>query len=339
MPKGGEDLVSDFPGKRRIARISDIVDHKIKKRIAKRGEKLKQIVECVPNFSEGRDREKIAAIAGSARVVAGVKVLDLTSDPDHNRSVLTMVGDGDSIGRAALALLEAAIARIDLNTHSGQHPRIGAVDVIPFIPIRNATAAECVEIARFVGEEAARRFGLPIYLYEDAATAEERRNLSNIRKGEFEGLREKMQKPEWKPDFGPDRPHPTAGATVIGARMPLIAYNINLGTGDLSVADSIAKSIRHLGGGFRYCKAMGVELKDRGIVQVSINMTNFKKTPLHRVFECVKSEAARYGVNVVGSEIVGLVPADALYQAAEFYLRIERFAPSLVLETKLMELD
>lgn len=300
---------------------------------------MKQIVECVPNFSEGRDPEKIAAIAGAVRAVAGVKVLDLTSDADHNRSVLTMVGDSESIRRGALAVMEAAIARIDLTTHSGQHPRIGAVDVVPFIPIRNATAADCVAIARAVGEEAARRFGIPIYLYEDAATLEERRNLSNIRKGEFEGLGEKMQAPGWKPDFGPDRPHPTAGATVVGARMPLIAYNINLGTADFSVADTIARSIRHLGGGFRYCKAMGVELKDRGIVQVSINMTNFRKTPLHRVFECVKSEAARYGVNVVGSEIVGLTPAEALYQAAEFYLRIEKFSPSLVLETKLMEAD
>ncbi len=300
---------------------------------------MKQIVECVPNFSEGRDPETIRAIADAARSVEGVKVLDLTSDPDHNRSVLTMVGDFESIRAGALAVLEAAIARIDLTRHSGQHPRIGAVDVVPFIPIRNATAAECVAIARAVGEEAARRFGLPVYLYEDAATLEERRNLSNIRKGEFEGLREKMATPDWKPDFGPDRPHPTAGATVIGARMPLIAYNINLGTADFSIADTIAKSIRHLGGGFRYCKAMGVELKDRGIVQVSINMTNFRKTPLHRVFECVKSEAARYGVNVVGSEIVGLAPADALYQAAEFYLRIEKFTPSLVLETKLMEGD
>ncbi len=300
---------------------------------------MKQIVECVPNFSEGRDPEKIAAIAGAARAVAGVKVLDLTSDSDHNRSVLTMVGDSESIRQAALAVMETAIARIDLTTHSGQHPRIGAVDVVPFIPIRNATAADCVAIARAVGEEAARRFDLPIYLYEDAATLEERRNLSNIRKGEFEGLGAKMQAPAWKPDFGPDRPHPTAGATVIGARMPLIAYNINLGTADFSVADTIARSIRHLGGGFRYCKAMGVELKDRGIVQVSINMTNFRKTPLHRVFECVKSEAARYGVNVVGSEIVGLTPAEALYQAAEFYLRIEKFSPSLVLETKLMEVD
>jgi glutamate formiminotransferase len=300
---------------------------------------LKQIIECVPNFSEGRDSGKIEAIAGSVRGVAGVTVLDLSSDRDHNRSVLTFVGDAEAVRRGALALLEAALPRIDLTNHTGGHPRLGAVDVVPFIPIRNASADDCVEIARTVGREAAERFGLPVFLYEDAASTEERRNLSNIRKGEFEGLAEKMKSPQWKPDFGPDRPHPTGGALVVGARMPLIAYNINLGSSDLSVAEAIAKSIRHIGGGFRYCKAMGVELQDRGVVQVSINMTNYKKTPLHRVFECVKSEAARYGVNVVGSEIVGLTPAEALYQAAEFYLRIERFTPELVLENKLMEAE
>jgi glutamate formiminotransferase len=306
-------------------------------RIAKRGEKLKSVIECVPNFSEGRDAGRIESIAGAVRAVPGVKVLDLSSDRDHNRSVLTFVGNADAVYRGALALFAAALPAIDLTRHSGEHPRLGAVDVVPFIPIRGVTAADCVEIARKVGAEVARAHGLPVYLYEDAASSEERRNLSNIRKGEFEGLAEKMGHPEWKPDFGPDRPHPTAGATVIGARMPLIAYNINLGTADLSVADTIAKSIRHIGGGFHYCKAMAVALSDRGIVQVSINMTNFKKTPLHRVFECVKSEAARYGVNVVGSEIVGLTPAEALLSAAEFYLRIEKFSPELVLENRLME--
>jgi glutamate formiminotransferase len=305
-------------------------------RIAKRGRKLKQIIECVPNFSEGREPDRIAAIEAAVRQVPGVRVLDLSSDRDHNRSVLTFVGEAESVRRGALALVEAAVSRIDLTKHEGGHPRVGAVDVIPFIPIRNASAADCVEIARAVGREAADRFEIPVYLYEDAASSEERRNLSNIRKGEFEGLGEKMKLPEWRPDFGPDRPHPTAGAVVVGARMPLIAYNVNLATPDLSVAETIAKSIRHIGGGFRYCKAMGVELKDRGIVQVSINMTNYKKTPLHRVFECVKSEAARYGVNVVGSEIVGLTPAEALFMAAEFYLRIEKFTPDLVLENKLM---
>jgi len=300
---------------------------------------LKQIVECVPNFSEGRNVEAIRAIAAAAAAVPGVKVLDLTSDPDHNRSVLTFVGEPAAVRDAAVALVGAALPRIDLRRHRGQHPRLGAVDVIPFIPIRDIDAKECVALAREAGAAIADRFGIPVYLYEDAAASEERRNLSNIRKGEFEGLAEKMKNPEWKPDFGPGAPHETAGAVVVGARMPLIAYNVNLGTADLAVADRIAKSIRHIGGGFRYCKAMAVDLKDRGIVQVSINMTNYKKTPLFRVFECVKSEAARWGVNVVGSEIVGLTPAEALYEAAEFYLRIEKFSPDLVLETKLMKAD
>jgi glutamate formiminotransferase len=297
---------------------------------------LKQIVECVPNFSEGRDAAAIDAIAQAVGAVPGVKMLDLTSDPDHNLSVLPFVGDTAACREGVLALFAAAIPRIDLTRHRGQHPRLGAVDVVPFIPIRGIDTAACVALAREAAAAVAERFSLPVYLYEDAASSEERRNLSNVRKGEFEGLAEKMKLPEWKPDFGPSAPHPTAGASVIGARMPLIAYNINLGTVDLSIADRIARAIRHIGGGFRYVKAMGVELKDRGIVQVSINMTNYKKTPLHRVFECVKSEAARHGVNVVGSEIVGLTPAEALYEAAEFYLRIEKFTPELVLETKLM---
>ncbi|HET7452672.1 MAG TPA: glutamate formimidoyltransferase [Thermoanaerobaculia bacterium] len=300
---------------------------------------MKQIVECVPNFSEGRDADVVRAIADAVAAVPGIRILDRTSDPDHNRSVLTFVGEPAAVRDGALALFAAAIPRIDLRRHEGQHPRIGAVDVVPFIPIRDIDARACAELARETGREVAARFSLPVYLYEDAATSEERRNLSNIRKGEFEGLAGKMKQPEWRPDFGPAEPHPSAGATVIGARMPLIAYNINLGTPDLAVADRIAKSIRHLGGGFRYCKAMAVDLKDRGIVQVSINMTNYKKTPLFRVFECVKSEAARWGVNVVGSEIVGLTPADALYEAAEFYLRIEKFSPDLVLETQLMKAD
>jgi glutamate formiminotransferase / 5-formyltetrahydrofolate cyclo-ligase len=297
---------------------------------------LKQIVECVPNFSEGRDAAAIDAIAQAVGAVPGVKMLDLTSDPDHNRSVLTFVGDPAACRDGVLALFAAAIPRIDLTRHRGQHPRLGAVDVVPFIPIRGIDTPACVALAREAAAAVAERFSLPVYLYEDAASSEERRNLSNVRKGEFEGLAEKMKLPEWKPDFGPSTPHPTAGASVIGARMPLIAYNVNLGTADLAIADRIARAIRHIGGGFRYVKAMGVELKDRGIVQVSINMTNYKKTPLHRVFECVKSEAARHGVNVVGSEIVGLTPAEALYEAAEFYLRIEKFTPEVVLETKLM---
>jgi glutamate formiminotransferase len=235
------------------------------------------------------------------------------------------------------AMVDEAIRHVDLTKHEGAHPRLGAVDVIPFVPIRGATTADCVELAKELGARLASKHGLPIYLYEDAATSEARRNLATIRKGEFEGLAEKMKSPEWKPDFGPDAPHPTAGATVVGARSPLIAYNINLGTADLSIADRIAKSIRHLSGGFRFVKAMGVRLEARGIVQVSINMTNYEKTPLHRVFETVRSEAERFGVPVVGSEIVGLVPQAALVGAAEHYLRLEAPASPQVLENKLLD--
>jgi len=229
------------------------------------------------------------------------------------------------------------VDRIDLRSHEGEHPRAGAVDVVPFIPIEGATMADCVALARQLGQAVAERFQLPVYLYEEAATAPHRRNLEDVRRGQFEGLAEKMRDPQWKPDYGPPAPHPSAGATVIGARMPLIAYNINLGTSDLEVAKRIAKAIRHSSGGFRHVKAMGVMLEERKLAQVSINMTDFKKTPLHRVFETVRSEAERYGVSVVGSEIVGLVPAEALIDAADHYLRLESFRPSQVLERKLRE--
>ncbi|HJW14988.1 MAG TPA: glutamate formimidoyltransferase, partial [Thermoanaerobaculia bacterium] len=219
----------------------------------------------------------------------------------------------------------------------GEHPRMGAVDVVPLIPIRGVTVEECVALSRELGAEIAARHGVPVYLYEDSAASEARRNLADIRKGEFEGFAEKMRDPKWSPDFGPTHPHPTAGAVAVGARPPLIAYNINLGTKDLAVANAIAKAIRHIGGGFRFVKAMAVELAERGQVQVSINMTNFKKTPLHRVFECVRSEAGRYGVPIVGSEIVGLTPAEALFMAADHYLRLEGFSPDQVLEMRLLE--
>jgi glutamate formiminotransferase len=235
------------------------------------------------------------------------------------------------------ALFDAAVPRIDLTRHSGEHPRMGAVDVVPIIPIRGATVEQCVALSREIGAEIAERHGIPVYLYEDSATSERRRNLAAIRKGEFEGFAEKIRAPEWKPDFGPDAPHPTAGVVAVGARPPLIAYNINLGTRDLAVADRIARAIRHLGGGFRYVKALPVELAERGEVQVSINMTNFRKSPLHRVFECVKSEAERHGVAIVGSEIVGLAPAEALLMAAEHYLRLERSSAEQVLEMRLLE--
>jgi glutamate formiminotransferase len=298
---------------------------------------MRTVIECVPNVSEGADSARVGEIAAAVRAVPGVRVLNVSSDASHNRSVLTFVGDTEAVRAAVIALFEAALPRIDLTRHKGEHPRMGAVDVVPLIPIRGATAADCVALSRILGEEIAARFSVPVFLYEDSASSEARRNLADIRKGEFEGLAAKMARPEWKPDFGPDRPHPTAGAVAVGARAPLIAYNINLGTKDLAVADKIAKSIRHIGGGFRYVKAMGVELADRGLVQVSINMTNYRKTPLHRVFECVKSEAQRYGVPIVASEIVGLTPAEALYMAAEHYLQIENFTADLVLESKLLD--
>jgi glutamate formiminotransferase len=298
---------------------------------------LPALIECVPNISEGRDRAVIDAVASAVRSVPGVRLLDVSSDTSHNRSVLTFVGDAAAVRQGVRALFEAVMPRIDLRRHQGEHPRMGAVDVVPFIPLRGSSIEDCVKLAREGGAEIAERFGVPVYLYEEAATAEHRRNLADVRKGQFEGFAEKMKDPRWAPDFGPREPHPSAGAVAVGARPFLIAYNINLGTRDLAVADRIAKTIRHMSGGFRYVKAMGVELAERGQVQVSINMTNFRKTPLHRVFECVRSEAERHGVPIVGSEIVGLTPADALFAVAEHYLRLEKFTPDQVLETKLLE--
>lgn len=298
---------------------------------------MRTVIECVPNISEGRDRERVREIADAVRATPGARLLDVSSDTSHNRSVLTFVGDTAALRAAVAALFDAAIPRIDLTRHRGEHPRMGAVDVVPFIPIRGTDVEECVALSREVAAEIASRHQIPVYLYEDSATSEARRNLAEIRKGEFEGFAEKMKDPKWSPDFGPSLPHPTAGVVAVGARPPLIAYNINLGTRDLRVADTIARSIRHIGGGFRFVKAMGVELADRGQVQVSINMTNFKKTPLHRVFECVKSEAERYGVPIVGSEIIGLTPAEALFLAAEHYLRLEKFSSNQVLEMRLLE--
>jgi glutamate formiminotransferase / 5-formyltetrahydrofolate cyclo-ligase len=298
---------------------------------------MRTIIECVANISEGRNRTSIDEIAAAVRGVPGLRLLDVSSDASHNRSVLTFVGDAAALRAGVGALFEAAVARIDLRGHRGEHPRMGAVDVVPFIPIRGSSMDDCVALSREIGAEIADRFAIPVYLYEESASSEARRNLAEVRRGQFEGFAEKMKDPRWKPDFGPAQPHPSAGAVAMGARAFLIAYNINLGTKELAVAERIAKAIRHVSGGFRYVKAMGVELADRGIVQVSINMTNFRKTPLHRVFECVRSEAARHGVPIVGSEIVGLTPAEALYAAAEHYLRLEGFSPEQVLETKLLE--
>jgi len=293
------------------------------------------IIESIPNVSEGRRPEVIEHLAEAIRATPGVRLLDYSSDPSHNRSVYTLVGDADGVKHATLALFEQAVAAIDLRTHRGEHPRLGAVDVVPFVPIDGITMAECVALAQEVGAAVADRFGVPVFLYEEASANPARRNLEDIRRGEFEGLAAKMRNAEWTPDFGPAVPHPSAGASVIGARLPLIAYNINLNTNRLDVAKKIAAAIRHSSGGLRYVKAAGFMLEDRGIAQVSMNLTNYEKTPIFRVFEIVKREAARYGVSILESEIVGLVPSAALTAAAEFYLQIERFGPEQVLENKL----
>jgi len=293
------------------------------------------IIESIPNVSEGRRPEVVEAIASAIRAVPGVRLLDYSSDASHNRSVFTLAGDAAPLKAAILAMYEQALAHIDLRTHQGEHPRLGAVDVVPFVPIEGVTMAQCVDLARDVAGEVASRFGVPIYLYEDASNDPARRNLEDIRRGEFEGLAAKMASKGWAPDFGPSSPHASAGASVVGARMPLIAYNINLNTDRLDVAKKIAAAIRHSSGGYRFVKAAGFELKDRGIVQVSMNLTNYEKTPIFRVFETVRREAERYGVSILESEIVGLVPAAALNAAAEFYLQIAGFKPDQVLENKL----
>jgi len=300
---------------------------------------MPSIIESVPNISEGRRAEIVAAAAAAVRRVPGVRLLDVQSDPDHNRSVLSLAGDAGTLKQAILSLFEHAVQAIDLRSHQGEHPRLGAVDVVPFIPIEGATMQDCVALAREVGEAVAERFAVPVFLYEEAATAPHRRNLEDIRRGQFEGLPEKLKDPQWAPDFGPSQPHPSAGATVVGARAPLIAFNINLGTQDVEIAKRIAKAIRHSNGGYRYVKAMGLLLQQRNVAQVSINMTDFTKTPLHRVFESVRAEAARYGVNVIGSEVVGLVPAQALIDAADYLLRLESFNPSQVLERRMREVE
>ena len=296
-----------------------------------------KIMECVPNFSEGRDHAKIDQIVEPFRHREGVKLLDYSNDEDHNRLVVTVVGQPDALKEAVIEAIGKAVKLIDLNHHQGQHPRMGAADVVPFIPIKGCSMEDAIALSREVGQQVADAYALPVFLYEKSATAPHRENLAAIRKGEFEGMTEKIHQPEWKPDFGPAERHPTAGTVAIGARMPLVAYNINLSTPDLNIAHDIAKKIRFIGGGLRYCKAMGVELKDRGITQVSINMTDYTRTALYRAMEMVRFEARRYGVNVVGSEIIGLVPMEALIDTASYYLGLENFSMQQVLEARIME--
>ena len=295
------------------------------------------MIECVPNFSEGARPEVIEAIVARVRAESGVRVLDLQSDASHNRSVLTLAGDEDALFRGIVALVGACLPVIDLRTQRGEHPRLGAVDVVPFIPLEGATIKDCVALARRVGEAIAKAHNIPVFLYEDAASASHRKGLEDIRRGQFEGLSAKLKDPLWQPDFGPSEPHASFGAVVVGARMPLIAFNVNLATDDVEVAKRIAKGIRHSTGGYRFVKAMGliVDINGKKVAQVSMNMTDFTKTPLHRVVETIRNEAARHGVAIAGSEIVGLVPAQALLDAAEHYLQLTGFTSSQVLETKL----
>lgn len=296
-----------------------------------------KIVECVPNFSEGRDKEKIERIVNPFRTKQGVKLLNYSNDEDHNRCVVTVIGEPEALTEALYEAIEVAVKEIDMTKHEGQHPRMGAVDVVPFIPIRNMEMDEAIALSKEVGKTIGERFGVPVFLYEKSASAPHRENLAKIRKGQFEGMAEKVHEPEWIPDFGPKDIHPTAGVVAVGARMPLVAYNVNLNTSDLSIADAIAKKVRFIGGGLRFCKAMGVELHDRNIVQVSMNLTDYTKTAVYRAHEMVRMEAKRYGVEVVGSEVIGLVPMMALVQCAEYYLGIENFSEDQILETRLME--
>lgn len=286
---------------------------------------MAKIVECVPNISEGRNPEVVEAVVNEIRNVPGVTLLDYSSDASHNRSVLTFFGDPERVADAAVAVAKKAAELIDLTKHQGAHPRMGAVDVIPFIPIKEMTVEETVELSKRVAQRVWDEAKMPVFLYEDSASAPHRVNLAKIRKGEFEGMAEKVKEPEWEPDFGGRTIHPTAGVVAVGARMPLVAFNINLNTSDVSIADRIARILRRSSGGLDCVKAMGVLLEDRNIAQVSINMTNFHKTPLYRVVEYTKAEAKRWGVQVIGTEVIGLCPMQALIDSAEYYMQIEQF--------------
>ena len=286
---------------------------------------MSKVVECIPNFSEGRDAKRINELASVAKSVPGVSLLDFSSDKNHNRSVFTLIGDPEGIAEAAYRLCKKASELIDMTKHRGEHPRMGAADVIPFVPVRNVSMDECVEISKKVARCIWEELGIPSILYEYSASAPHRRNLADVRKGQFEGMPEKLQQDKWTPDFGESRIHPTAGITAIGARHPLIAYNINLDTPDLEIAKAIAKKIRGSSGGFKACKAIGIKLEDRNIVQVSMNMVNCEETPIYEVFEAVRNEAANHGTRILGSELIGLASAKALIDCAEHYLKIENF--------------
>lgn len=295
------------------------------------------IVQCVPNFSEGRDLDKIEKIVQPLRGKDGVKLLNYEADKNYNRLVVTVIGEPQKVKDAVLEAIGVATNIIDMNTHKGQHSRFGATDVCPFIPIKDMSMDDAINLAKELGNEVANRYKIPVFLYENAATKSDRENLATVRKGEYEGLDDKLKDANWMPDFGDAKKHPTAGAVAIGARRPLIAYNINLDTTNIEIASKIAKTIRHSSGGYRFIKAGPVEVPERNITQVTMNLTDYTKTSMYRAFEAVKMEARRYGVNVTGSEIVGLCPMEALIDVAQYYLGLENFDLNKVLETNLME--
>ncbi|MEB3198349.1 MAG: glutamate formimidoyltransferase [Candidatus Sericytochromatia bacterium] len=295
------------------------------------------LIECIPNISEGRRPEVVAEIVAAIRAVPGIQWLDQSSDADHHRSVLTFAGAPEALEQAISVLYTQAAQHIDLRHHQGEHPRMGAVDVVPFVPLTGATMADCVALAKRVGERIAGDHGVPVVLYEEAASAPHRRNLAEVRKGEFEGLKDKLARAEWKPDYGPTNPHEQLGASAVGAREALVAYNVYLDTRDVKIAQEIAKAIRGSSGGLGSVKAMGLYIEDRQQAQVSMNLVNFRKNPLYRVVELIRIEAARWGVRVTSSEIVGLVPQAALLESAAYYLQLEGYQPAMVLENKLQE--
>jgi len=297
-----------------------------------------RLLECVPNISEGRDQEKIASIAKEVKKHKGVRLLDYSSDRDHHRSVFTFIGEPEAIKEAAFSLTMKALDLIDMREHKGSHPRLGAVDVIPFIPIQGVEIQEAVQIAREFGKALGKR-GIPVFFYEEAATRAERKDLPSIRKGEYEGLAEKMKDPQWKPDEGPDYLNSKFGATVVGARFPLVAYNINLQSKDLSIAKEIAQKVRFKDGGFRHVRAMGVDLKERGMVQVSMNLTDYRVTNIPKVYEFIKEEALKKGIEIAGSEIVGLIPLGVLEGVAQYYLKCEAFSVRQVIEQRVLEFE
>jgi glutamate formiminotransferase len=297
---------------------------------------VKKVVECVPNISEGQDEGKVRAIV-SVIERPGVKLLDTSSDPNHNRTVITFAGEPGPIAEAAFDVARAAVERIDLTKHHGEHPRMGAIDVIPFIPVGGVTMAECIELSAQVGERIGTELHVPVYLYAESASVPERRRLPSIRDGEFEGFADKIRDPSWHPDFGPAERHATAGCTAVGARNFLVAFNVNLATEDIKIANRIARGIRESSGGLMNVQAKGIALESRKMVQVSMNILNYQTTPLYRVFELVRMEAARFGVNVVESELVGLAPAQAFMDVASYYLRIPGLSRDALVETRVYE--